>query len=158
MGKVAAENKTVKDSISQLHARRAGLIADIEGRDRTIRIQGQQRDSLQKQLQISATREKALGLDVIALQNRIDSLARVRVPEGDQARYLKEQRMKLDQLEKDLDARDITTTDREKLQAQRESVLQRKEADFAAQENLFKDREEREKRVQVLEQQPNARE
>jgi hypothetical protein len=158
LGKVTAENKTTRDSVAMLRQQRSGLQADIAARDGNLRLQMQQRDSLQKQLQLASKREKALGLEIMALQTRVDSLARMRVPEGDQARYLKEQRSKLDLLQKDLEARDLASTDKEKLISQRESVLQAKEVAFAKEEDRFKNLEEREKRLQLLEQQLNARE
>lgn len=158
LGKLTAENKTLNDSIAAVRAQRASLRKDIEARDRTLRQQIQRRDSLQSQLADAAHRENELQRDLAAVQSRVDSLARVRVPEGEQARYLKEQRQKLEQLEKDLEARDLSAADREKLVTQREAVLQRKEADFAVAEDRFKDLEAREKRLQLLEQQLNARE
>jgi chromosome segregation ATPase len=115
-------------------------------------------DSLQAGLAAAGNREKDLRRSVALLQGRVDSLARIRVPEGEQARFLKEQRAKLDQLEKDLDAREMATSDKEKLMSQRESVLQKREDELAAQEGRFKDLEERERRVLLLEQQLNARE
>ncbi len=158
LGKTTAENKTLNDSIAAIRQQRSSLRKDIETRDRNYRLQTQQRDSLRSQLALASNRENDLKRSIDALESRVDSLARVRVPEGEQARYLKEQRAKLDQQQKDLDARDNATIDKEKLIAQKEAVMARQEADLAVREDRFRNFEEREKRLQMLEQQLNARE
>jgi predicted nucleic acid-binding Zn-ribbon protein len=158
IGKTTAENKSLNDSILAVRTQRTTLRKDIEVRDRNVLRQKVAIDSLQSQIFLQANRENDLKRSIYALESRVDSLARVRVPEGEQARYLKEQRSKLDQLQKELDSRDVATKDKEKLLAQRESVLQRRETEFAAQDDRFKDLEERERRLQMLEQQLNARE
>jgi hypothetical protein len=158
LGKVTAENKTLNDSIRDMRAQRADMRKDIAQKDRSLRDQTAARDSIAAQLTLADNREKDLRRSVAQLQIRVDSLGRIRVPEGEQARFLKEQRAKLDQLQKDLDARDLATADKEKLMTQRESVLQKRETELAAQEGRFKDLEDRERRVLLLEQQFNARE
>jgi chromosome segregation ATPase len=158
LSKATSDNKMLNDSAIALRVQRAALRKDLTASDRALRTQSAQRDSLQKLYNTVGQREGELRRTIAVLQNRVDSLAKVRVPEGEQARFLREQRTKLDQQEKDLIARDAATSDKEKLLSQRESVLQRKESEFAGKESKFKDLEERERRVQLLEQQLNSRE
>lgn len=156
--KLTADNQRLGDSLAANRAAMSSLRKDIAAREAVMQSQSVLRDSLQSQLISSVGREKDLKRNVAILQARVDSLARIRVPEGEQARFLKEQRTKLEQMEKDLSTRDQASSDKEKLLAQRESVLQRREADNQAQEDRFKDLEERERQVLLREQQLNNRE
>ncbi len=156
--KANADNKMLSDSAIAMRVQRSALRKELNTNERALRTQTSARDSLQKLLNTVGQRESELRRGIATLQSKVDSLAKVRVPEGEQVRFLREQRAKLDQQEKDLAARDVATADKEKLLSQRESVLQRKEADYANKESRFKDLEERERRVQLLEQQLNSRE
>jgi hypothetical protein len=158
LSKANSDNKMLSDSAIAMRVQRSALRKELSSNERQLRAQTSARDSLQGLLSTVGQREADLRRSISALQSRVDSLGRVRVPEGEQARFLREQRAKLDQQEKDLAARDVATADKEKLLSQRESVLQRKEADYANKESRFKDLEERERRVQLLEQQVNSKE
>lgn len=156
--KLSADNQRLNDSLGTNRVAMGRLRKEIAAREAVMNSQSAMRDSLQSQLIAATGREKDLKRNVAILQSRVDSLSRIRVPEGEQARFLKEQRARLDQQEKDLNARDLASADKEKLLAQRESVLQRRESENQAQENRFKDLEERERQVLLREQQLNNRE
>jgi chromosome segregation ATPase len=156
--KLTAENKTLKDSVAKVLLQKSVLERDLEARERSLLQQIQTGDSLHSQLTTAMLHEKDLRRSVSTLQGRVDSLARIRVPESQQAGFLKEQRSILDQREKDLSARELAVKDKEKLLSQREYALLKRESEAADQEARFRNLEDRERRIQLLEQQLNARE
>jgi chromosome segregation ATPase len=94
LAKATADNKMISDSAIAMRVQRTAMRRELESSERNLRLQSAARDSLQKQLSSIDSREKELKRTIMTLQSRVDSLARVRVPEGEQARFLKEQRAK----------------------------------------------------------------
>jgi hypothetical protein len=157
--KLSAENGTLNDSVSKVLLQKSVLEREFQAIETSLLKQIRTSDSLHSQLLTTAMlRENELMRSISTLKGRVDSLAHMRVPESQQASFLKEQRSILDQREKDMSVRELTAKDKEKLLAQREYALLKRESEAADQEARFRNLEDRERRIQLLEQQLNARE
>jgi chromosome segregation ATPase len=157
-GKSEAIQQTLRDTIASLERTAADRQNQLQKRDAQIRREILRQDSLAASILAGTARENDLRRQTDLLQTKLDSLARAAQPETEQQRFLREQRSKLAELEKQLDARNNTTTDQEKLLAQRKTTQDQREADLNRREQAVKDLEERERQVQMREQQSDIRE
>lgn len=150
--------QTLLDSIDLVHRQKVNLQQDISNRDRRIRTQIERSDSLQNLIAQGENQRNDLRRQLSQLETRIDSLSRTALPQNDQAQFMREQWSKLQQWEKELNARDKTISDNEKLLTQRKSFVDKKEKDLADRESQMKDLKDREEALRLREQELNSRE
>lgn len=157
-GKSEAIRKTLQDSLNGLQ----GVVRDrdnqVRRRDEQIRREIVVQDSLRAAIQAGSLRENDLRRQTDLLNSKLDSMARAAQPETEQQRFLRDQRAKLTELEKQLATRDKATADQEKLLNQRQTTNDQREAELNRREAAIQNLEERERQVQLREQQADARE
>ena len=157
-GKGDAQRKFLADSINALNTDLREREGQIRKRDEQIRREIVTRDSLANAVKMGEYRENDLRRITSQLQTRLDSMQRAAVPETEQQKYLRDQRAKLSELEKQLEARNTSSKDQEKLLNQRQAFVEKQEADLKAREANILNLEERERQVKLREQQADARE
>ena len=154
----ASRRKALQDSLLAVQ----GTVRERDGRlrqqDEQLSREMRTQDSLRAALRAGSLREGELRLQSDRLQTQLDSLARAAQPETEQQRFLREQRGKLAELEKQLSVRDQTSSEREKLLNQRQLTHDQREADLNKREAAIQDLEERERQVLLREQQSDTRE
>ncbi len=153
-----AENAALNDSLHANNIAKSNLRNEIKNREKRLSKQAAQQDSLKIRLAKVRIQESGHRKTIASLEARIDSLSQQQMPAGDQQKFIRDQWAKLQKWEKDLDARDQTTQDREKLLKQREQVYNKNDAELAAREERVKGLEAKEARLNLLEQQLKASE
>lgn len=157
LANVNSEKDALKDNLRASAVVQANQDKEIQTLKKDL---SQKEDDLKKaqaELESAREKDKSQTATISILQNRLDSLNRLQIPEGDQQKFIRDQWAKLQQWEKDLEARNQSVEDREKLIKQREQFFATKESDFAVREAKVKDLEAKEKRLALLEQQLNSR-
>jgi hypothetical protein len=156
--KSEATRKSLQDSLFAVQTKVSDRDKQLRQRDDQLRREAIQQDSLRNALQAGNLRENELRRQTGLLQSRIDSLSLAAQPETEQQRFLREQRGKLSELEKQLTTRDQTSSEREKLLNQRQLTHDKREAELNQREAAIQNLEERERQVLLREQQSDTRE
>lgn len=123
-----ARADVLSDSIAGLNNRTQSLNDLLRQTNKQLNSSVSRVDSMGKLLARADTREEGLINKIAELQNTIDSMSVRSEPVDDQQRFIREQWTKLENWNRELDARNADIENREKLVARREAVLAEKEA------------------------------
>lgn len=150
---IRAERDVLEDSLQGARELERSLRQNLSAQSAELARRADTLLDLRNDLDQSMATRRELEMQVEVLTYTVDSLERYSIPSDDQGQFIREQWTKLQNWENELKDRDRSVADKEKLMAQRESFLADKEKDIEVRETRLAGIEEREKRLEVLEQQ-----